>query len=400
VLKFSGCKAGVSRRQVLTACLLISGLTMALSGCVGRRSSTAHRPSATDPRSKASRDGCRNVQLNSFHFVSSNVGWAQGSCASQAAILRTTDGGRSWRNVAPESIRHHPEQALGAEFLDETHVWVAGHWGKFTDAVFETSDGGTSWRHEVLQVADAHSYPPDFANPYFLDEQQGWIATKYAGMHGRMARLYRTSNGGANWVQVASELPISGLLGFQTATLGYAELEMEGGGQNVVYRSSDGGRHWSPSLLPLPVAYRRVHVSVLVAEPQMRGVGSVTLPALVTPLDLGSPPSLIVYRTRDEGVHWSPGAALLLPSSDSRVSVAFANVDDGLAITSRGVYRTGDAGVTWNSVATKTLPLSVSQVDLVTREIAFVLVWDKNGQSLKRTDDGGKTWTTEEQMPG
>jgi photosystem II stability/assembly factor-like uncharacterized protein len=249
-----------------------------------------------------------------------------------------------------------------------------------------------------VRVADSHSYAPDFAGTYFLNELNGWLTTVYAGMQERVSRLYQTTDGGEHWVQVPVIGPISGILAFQTREVGYGDQLNGGGGPNVVYFTSDGGRHWSPSLLPLPVAYRRVHVSVVCAQPKMRGMRTATLPALVTPLDLGSPPSLIVYRTRDEGVHWSRGAALFLPSSDSRVSVAFANVDDGLAITSRGVYRTGDAGVTWNSVGTKTLPRSVSQVDLVTREIAFVLVWDKNGQRLMRTDDGGKTWTAEVQL--
>ncbi len=357
--------------------------------------------------------GCRNVQLSAFRFVSPSAGWAQGSCASQPAILRTTDGGKTWVDVTSLGLRPFLMRTLATEFLDTKHVWVAGQASALKDVVFRTSDGGKNWQRTLLRVADSRFDAPALAQPYFLNEREGWLGTAYLAMNQNIDQLYQTSNGGATWVRVDSGLPISGLLGFQTPMLGYGAASIAGEGLNLVYRSLDGGRHWNRYLFPLPPAYRRVHVAVDFRHPQLQGTTSATLPTVIEPLSLRSHPSLIVYRTKDSGLRWSRGAGLNLPYGGSstswtskgrslvpEVTVSFVDLNEGWAATARGLYRTLDAGETWAKIETNISLRHGYGLDFVSARVGFVLVWNKNSQSLMRTSDGGKTWATEEQMPG
>jgi hypothetical protein len=347
--------------------------------------------------------GCRNVQLSTPQFVSPEVGWARGTCGAHAGILRTKNGGRTWADVTPRTMRPLLDEALGTDFLDGTHAWIAGRATHLEDVVFRTSDGGHSWHSALVRVADANTYAPYFAAVSRLNQRRGWLYTIDAGMLEFIQSLYETEDGGAHWklvVPLRGTRPISGILRFQTSTLGYGAVLRGGGGPNVVYRSEDGGRYWKAFTLPLPSMYRRVHVAVLFYSVQTTGNQRVTLPAVVAPLDVGSHSSLIVYRSDHAGRDWVRGAALNLYSSDGDARVAFANVRDGWVITRRGLYRTVDAGETWAKLETNINLRRSFDLDFVSARVGFVLVWNKNSQSLMRTDNGGKTWTTEEQMPG
>ena len=335
---------------------------------------------------------CGQMQLGTLRFVSPEVGWARGSWASHRAILRTIDGGRTWRNVTPPSIPAMLTGPVVTAFLNGTHASIVGHESRRQDSVVLTSNGGLTWRRVLLEVAEGNNYAPYFAVVTFLGERTRWLDTIDTGMNERIQRLYQTMDGGAHWQQIASGLPICAILGFQTPSLGYGADIEGGGGPSIVYRSGDGGRHWQPHPLSLPSIYRHVRVTVTFGPVQLRGHRTATLPAFIAPLDLHSHASLVVYRSDDGGLHWLRRAPLDLHSSAIDVDIAFANVMDGWAITNRGLYRTKDAGKTWGKINTNTKLRLGDAIDFVTTRIGFTLRWMKDGQTLLRTNDGGRTW--------
>jgi len=79
--------------------------------------------------------------LYGVHFVDSNEGWAVGD----GVILHTVDGGRRWEVQAKGSwvlkSVYFPNPALG---------WAVGNGG----ALLKTTDGGKSWRRERVAVED------------------------------------------------------------------------------------------------------------------------------------------------------------------------------------------------------------------------------------------------------
>ncbi len=250
-----------------------------------------------------------------------------------------------------------------------------------------TRDAGRTWLRTVIRVVSP-SGTPEFATLTFLNAREGWIATRYAGMHASILQLLHTADGGASWESLTTRPPISVILGFQTGSLGYGEDVQAGGSAPTVYRTTDGGHVWHPRSLPMPAIYRHVRITLNVEALQTWGTRNVALAATIQPLDLGSHASLVIYRSHDGGAHWTGGTPLNLGSSSNDVSAAMAGLSLGWAITEHGLYATHDAGRAWVHVASNVRLSPTDRLDLVTPHLSFALVNLKHGQQLLRSHDG------------
>jgi photosystem II stability/assembly factor-like uncharacterized protein len=362
---------------------------MGIKGCLYLLPLLAVGACNHSPVASSTANSCRRAQLSGIQFVSAMVAWANGSCGSRGPMLRTTDGGRTWSLASPTS-RAYPVGANSTAFAGPRHAWLAWpiHGGQ--DIVACTRDGGRTWRRTVVRVISPYG-TPDFATLTFLNAQDGWIATRYAGMHASILQLLRTTNGGASWHSLATRPPISVILGFQTTSLGYGVDVQAGGSVPTIYRTTDGGHVWRPRSLPVPGIYRRVRITLNFGAIRTRGTRDVALAAIIQPLDLGSHASLVIYRSHDGGAHWTGSAPLNLGSSSNGVSTALAGLSVAWAITDRGLYATHDAGRIWVHVATNVRLSPADQLDLVTPHLGFALVNLKRGQKLLRSHDG-HTW--------
>ena len=114
----------------------------------------------------------RTWNLSQIRFTGRLDGWATGETwpgaqgAEDDALLQTSDGGRTWREM--RDARSHAA-APSFFFLDPLHGWVS--WFAFSEAesdyverLVETSDGGRTW-NRVL--------PSSFATLQFLDSRRG-----------------------------------------------------------------------------------------------------------------------------------------------------------------------------------------------------------------------------------
>ena len=82
--------------------------------------------------------------LWSVHFVDRNTGWAVGSASQSSPILHTDDGGQTWD---PHTIQIGPFSALNlsleaVHFVDAETGWIVGQQG----LIMRTTDGGSTWR--------------------------------------------------------------------------------------------------------------------------------------------------------------------------------------------------------------------------------------------------------------
>ena len=96
------------------------------------------------------------VTITTIHMLDATNGWAIGAVASEKAdqILRTSDGGATWRRVTPQKAiltAANPDQAAAGLFMDNTHAWVA-YFDRSPGArpqssiVYFTQDGGKVWQ--------------------------------------------------------------------------------------------------------------------------------------------------------------------------------------------------------------------------------------------------------------
>ena len=173
-------------------------------------------------------------------FIDLQKGWIVASLSAAegrgVAILRTTDGGRTWR-VTRNSSLVSPAEHHSLFFLDASHGWVVGwaHDARLS-VVLRTDDGGVRWRQ--VPVTDKLVTLTSVA---FADAERGWIYG-YDNQHvGTPGAAFTTSDGGRTWQPVVADLaPHFGLFRLDSAhlwSLGeYAQM----------LRLSAEGTDWEP----------------------------------------------------------------------------------------------------------------------------------------------------------
>jgi photosystem II stability/assembly factor-like uncharacterized protein len=188
--------------------------------------------------------------IGTYAFADSDHGWL----AESAALLATTNGGRTWQRV-------YQFAGLVSEldFVSRAHGWAAVKNGCHTvpggydssrisfasETLYATQDGGASW---TLLQTDTE---PAFGQLRFVDAQHGWAA----GVGG----LRRTDDGGLTWTVIGSPCvglpapagaagePGLGYFSFGGPASGY--LLCTTGGKNAAYwswnfRTTDAGQTW------------------------------------------------------------------------------------------------------------------------------------------------------------
>lgn len=246
-----------------------------------------------------------DANLRAVDFVSSDVGFVAGDYT----IRVTTDGGSTWRDIAPDgTIRY-----TACEFIDASHGWVVGG-----NRIARTVDGGETW---VWLDAPYPAYPP--SSMCFLSEQVGY-ANSFRG-------LYKTLDGGASWERVLSEYYGISDVDFVSESTGWATT------RDVVWWTGNGGEDWTPQApVWLSPAEHLSYLSVSAVDAQT---------AFVAGPENGMYNGG-VFRTSDEGVTWS---RVRSPGQDwtiARTVVSFADSQNGWMGGESNLLATQDGGQT------------------------------------------------------
>lgn len=130
-----------------------------------------------------------------IHFVDARTGFIAGASASDesvahARILKTTDGGDTWRAVfdSPRAGDNNWKLAFpSARVGYATIMSYAAAPDEARGYVVKTEDGGEHWRK--LVVTRDHGWIP--YGIAFLDERRGWVGGATGG--------YETADGGETW---------------------------------------------------------------------------------------------------------------------------------------------------------------------------------------------------------
>src|SRR5437870_2476253 len=227
----------------------------------------------------ASHDGGRSWQqlppppdyLQNFRFVNDHVGWPATGTTDTAGfhsgVVRTTDGGVSWQAMnLPSEIASSPAALLDAK--GERTSWLSfclqGDCSRRALAV--TYDGGSTWKSLASPCPSSPGIQDRLSQyfvGYFLSESEWWILCRLGDRGG--AALYRTSDGGAQWVPLAQSTGAAGLpalppllspsggwshIGFVNPNDGWITIGGASGGPFVTH---DGGMTWKDTR-PLDVA--------------------------------------------------------------------------------------------------------------------------------------------------
>jgi photosystem II stability/assembly factor-like uncharacterized protein len=225
-----------------------------------------------------------------------------------AGVYKTTNAGTTFTNV----FDHEGSSSAGAIAIaptDANLVWVgtgeannrqSSSWG---DGVYKSTDGGRSWRNmglrDTRQIARIIVDPTDFNVVYVASPGNLWGAGGERG-------VYKTTDGGLTWTRAlyvdddtgATDLVMdpmnSKTLYAATYQRRRTQWGMNGGGPGSgIWKSTDGGRTWAKIESGLPSGAKgRIGLAIYRANP------NVLYATVEHPEQSG------VYRTDDAGASW------------------------------------------------------------------------------------------------
>jgi photosystem II stability/assembly factor-like uncharacterized protein len=331
-------------------------------------------------------------------------GWALGNIETEPTvrILRTSDGGSTWRDVSPNAQSYYGLQALDLDL-----AWTRS---SDDDELWRTGDDGESWT-SLGQVPASELW--------FDDAQHGWRMDAEAWglsfVQFDILSFAITQDGGQTWQERALP-PGSGLVYLAFPDLQTAWAIRAGFAKNIegfpnlavpfsLLTTVDGAATWRSKEMPLPP-----------------GVGTVDLPPAGTYLDAGNcnfdvpvyssaalwKLALICekggwqYMSSDQGAAWT-----ITPLPARQVTeVEFTDPDSGWALRRENVnsyesdlYRTTDGGETW-SLLTHTA-WADARLQFVDAQAGWALATTCEAAgcnpyfdptALLHTADGGQTW--------
>ena len=358
-----------------------------------------------------------SVEVSAVAMQDMLNGWANGRTSGFGAhVLRTEDGGYTWKDVTPpEPAESQEERVKEAEssFLDAEHAWVSYFYVPLTDngikvpaapVVWRTQDGGFSWEaSEPLDLGEAAISDYRISSVQFVDEANGWLLAHVGGMNPTGVMLFHSQDGGKSWerlqdlsspdLQDCSDIHVY----FKDASLGWAMGSCDEAGVPYLKRSDDAGRTWQQVELPGPSSEPDFWQSQswLCGTQSMHFVspqdGFFTAGC---PNDTYSDYRAVLWSTNDGGETWQ---AALLPDIGA---LGFINADTGWLLGSLddplapSLYKTEDGGKSWTAIASLGWNTSTPwhKLNFVDDMNGWVATIGQANGTLVFTADGGKTW--------
>lgn len=160
------------------------------------------------------------------YFLPSNpqYGWV---CGFDGDVLRTTDGGATWRGTTVANANHMES----IHFPTTTTGYLTGSDGK----IFKSNDGGATWSElNIPQLDSGRTW-----GLYFVSANTG-VAT--GGGCAGYQYFWRTTDGGTNWSLRKDSVTNSGLTDpilYQADGVGFAVSS------GNIWRTNDGGVTWN-----------------------------------------------------------------------------------------------------------------------------------------------------------
>jgi hypothetical protein len=201
-----------------------------------------------------------------MQFINSRVGFGSEFDGTSSGFARTSDGGLTWTRSAVADVKFIDK----VFFITPEVGWIAGtnqlseQLNGRVASVLRTADGGRSWKS--CQIP-SESGVANIRDLFFLDESDCWLITRHFNNEG--THLFRTTDGGKTW-RLHSDRTIQGpgkwlsIVRFLNSRVGFAfsrdaqvDVAVEPPATGVIANpeagptdsgrllyTDDGGEHW------------------------------------------------------------------------------------------------------------------------------------------------------------
>lgn len=262
------------------------------------------------------------------------------------------------------------------------------------DVLYRSTDSGSTWEQRPLPP---EQLPPSEVS--FIDDRNGWLATggvPETQCNGAGEAIWRTTDGGASWNEIASVdyqqvgTGSSGIgysqckegLSFVDASHGFLGA-WDDNHRPTMYRSSDGGRSWSGSVLPDPPGFVTQSGGFTLRPGLVRAFGSILLVTASGRQDGDQTDRTYIFKSTDWGASWS---YLATPPSD----VVLVTLARWLELSPILSGETTDGGRSWHSYSSDYEQAAGVAPQLVFADSSTGYATVRG--SIQRTVDGGSRW--------
>jgi photosystem II stability/assembly factor-like uncharacterized protein len=204
--------------------------------------------------------------------IRSQIGFGDG-------VYKSTDAGKTWQNVGLRDTRHIATIRVDPRNPDLVYVAALGHvYGPHPDrGVYRSRDGGHTWqkvldRGSEIGAADLAMDPSDSRVLYAaMWNARRSVWSQYAPLEGPGSGVFKTSDGGDHWTEIASP---------PGSKLGRAGIAVAPGGRRVyllldagekdsgLYRSDDAGHNWTRVSSDPRITSRAWYFSGITVDPK------------------------------------------------------------------------------------------------------------------------------------
>ena len=153
--------------------------------------------------------------FDDMHFIDSLLGWKcwANYYAGDSSVKRTTDGGLNWiKQQLPHGGIILTSQIFKFSFINRDTIWGTGGQvfyggGRFRGILYRTTNGGNNW---LFQIPDTSYGIPGYGSIQFVNKNIGWAYNNAIGIH--------TTTGGNDTFytlikQISSKVPDKFMLG-------------------------------------------------------------------------------------------------------------------------------------------------------------------------------------------
>ena len=318
--------------------------------------------------------------LGAVRFVSATEGWIP---TDGGQLLHTTNAGTTWSVQSPS-----PGTVIGflsgagpnISFLNASTGWVIGTLGGFEKvsgaALYKTTNGGAAWLQQNVGAGDFG------LAVQFFDANNGWAVTGNGEPPNLSGSILHSTDGGTNWSSqyTTSAYKVIVSISFADANNGWAVVDSfsssnDAGSPSAIIHTSNGGATWTIQL----------------NDTSAGALGAIQFVDANNGWVVGD--SAKILHTTNGGTNWTAATNANIASSSHNRSLFFLDVNNGWISTgglggSNNVVHTTDGGANWTtqSPGTQYEIFSTHFVDVNNGWVAA----DYGG--IGRTTDGGATW--------